>query len=251
MTRRLILALVATGVVSGLLAAFVLQPSFRRALPDALGGGDDTTSQTAPNPFVNVVAKAVGAKVAVYNQPSDDGGPPKAELANPNEVGAPLVFLVQEERAGWYQVLLPTRPNGSRGWVRASDVTTSEHEYRIEIKLAAHRITVFHRDGVFLDAPVGVGKGATPTPLGAYYTKELLQPPNPNTAYGHYAYGLSGYSNVLTDFAGGDGVVGIHGTNDPSTIGKDVSHGCIRMTNENITRLARSLPLGVPVVIHP
>jgi lipoprotein-anchoring transpeptidase ErfK/SrfK len=62
---------------------------------------------------------------------------------------------------------------------------------------------------------------------------------------------LSGYSNVLTDFAGGDGVVGIHGTNDPSTIGKDVSHGCIRMTNENITKLAKSLPLGVPVVIQP
>ena len=60
-------------------------------------------------------------------------------------------------------------------------------------------------------------RGRRPTPIGVFYTKELLQPPNPNTAYGAYAYGLSGYSNVLTDFAGGDGVVGIHGTNDPST----------------------------------
>jgi lipoprotein-anchoring transpeptidase ErfK/SrfK len=143
------------------------------------------------------------------------------------------------------------RPNGSTGWVRAADVTLKRHEYRIEIELAAHLITVYHRDGIFLQEPVGVGKGPTPSPIGVFYTKELLQPPNPNTAYGAYAYGLSGYSNVLTDFAGGDGVVGIHGTNDPSSIGKDVSHGCIRMSNAGITRLAETLPLGVPVVIRP
>jgi lipoprotein-anchoring transpeptidase ErfK/SrfK len=56
---------------------------------------------------------------------------------------------------------------------------------------------------------------------------------------------------VLTSFAGGDGVIGIHGTNDPSSIGTDVSHGCIRMSNEGITRLAKVLPLGTPVEILP
>jgi lipoprotein-anchoring transpeptidase ErfK/SrfK len=158
---------------------------------------------------------------------------------------------VQDQKEGWLNVLLPVRPNGTTGWIRATDVTTSQHEYRIEIELAAHKITVYHRDGVFLQEPVGVGRGPTPTPVGVFYTKELLQPPNPNTAYGTYAYGLSGYSNVLTDFAGGDGLVGIHGTNDPKTLGTDVSHGCIRMSNAAITRLAKSLPLGVPVVIRP
>ena len=54
---------------------------------------------------------------------------------------------------------------------------------------------------------------------------------------------------MLTSFAGGDGVIGIHGTNDPSTLGKDVSHGCIRMSNSGITKLAKILPLGVPVQI--
>jgi lipoprotein-anchoring transpeptidase ErfK/SrfK len=42
-------------------------------------------------------------------------------------------------------------------------------------------------------------------------------------------------------------VIGIHGTNDPSGLGKDVSHGCIRMSNTGINKLARILPLGVPV----
>jgi lipoprotein-anchoring transpeptidase ErfK/SrfK len=79
----------------------------------------------------------------------------------------------------------------------------------------------------------------------------LLQPPDPNGVYGAFAYGLSGFSNVLTSFAGGEGVVGIHGTNDPSSIGKDVSAGCIRMSNEGIKKLAARLPLGVPVEIKP
>lgn len=67
--------------------------------------------------------------------------------------------------------------------------------------------------------------------------------------YGPYAYGLSGFSNVLTEFNGGDGVIGIHGTNDPSSIGRDVSHRCIRMSNTGITTLAAILPLGTPVEI--
>jgi lipoprotein-anchoring transpeptidase ErfK/SrfK len=189
-------------------------------------------------------------KVTVFSQP-DDHGPVKVELSNPTENGLPEVFVVVTQRPGWYRVLLPIRPNASLGFVRATDVTTTTHEYKIVVELAAHRITVYHRDGVFLQAPIGVGRGPTPTPTGVFYTKELLKPPDPNSAYGVYAFGLSGFSNVLTDFAGGDGVVGLHGTNDPKTIGKDVSHGCIRMTNENITRLAKSLPLGVPVVIRP
>jgi lipoprotein-anchoring transpeptidase ErfK/SrfK len=248
MSRRLILAVVVTGVSSGLFAALVLRPSLG-SLPSVLGRRD-SPSGTAPNPYVHVVAQASGPNVDVFAQP-DANATATMKLANPTEDGAPLVFLVQAEKGGWLQVLLPVRPNGSTGWIRATDVVTKRHEYRIVIELTAHRITVFNRDGVFLQEPVGVGKGPTPTPVGVFYTKELLQPPNPDTAYGAYAYGLSGYSNVLTDFAGGDGVVGIHGTNDPSTIGKDVSHGCIRMSNDGITRMAKILPLGVPVVIEP
>jgi len=98
--------------------------------------------------------------------------------------------------------------------------------------------------------PVGVGTNATPTPGDLYYVKELLPPPEPNGPYGAYAYGLSGFSNQVTSFAGGEGVIGIHGTNDPSSIGKDVSFGCIRMSDAGITRLAGRLPLGTPVEIR-
>jgi lipoprotein-anchoring transpeptidase ErfK/SrfK len=119
------------------------------------------------------------------------------------------------------------------------------------VELGAHRITVFKGSSIVDREPVGVGKAQTPTPGGVYYTKELLRPVNPNGVYGPFAYQLSGFSDVLTRFNGGTGVIGIHGTNEPWLLGKDVSHGCIRMSNAGITRLAHLLPLGVPVEIRP
>ena len=252
MSRRLTAALILTGALSGLIAALIFRPNLSSVLPGSLGGESElrASDEPPPNPYLHLVAQGIGKEVAVYGQPSELH-PPKMRLANPTEIGVPVTFLVKKQKAGWYLALLPVRPNGTTGWIKSSEVKTTRHEYRIEISLSQHRVTVFNRDGVFLSEPVGIGKGPTPTPIGTFYTKELLKPPNPDTAYGAYAYGLSGYSNVLTDFADGDGVVGLHGTNDPAALGKDVSHGCIRMSNAGITRLAKTLPLGVPVIIEP
>ena len=182
----------------------------------------------------------------MYDQPN---GEVKTSLSNPNENGAPLTFLQREQRASWVRVLLPVRPNGSEGWINTNDVRLTSHRYKIKVELTTHRLTVTDGDKTILDTPVGIGTKDTPTPGGLYYTKELLQPPDPNTVYGHFVYGLSGFSNVITSFQGGEGVIGIHGTNDPSTIGKDASKGCLRISNEAITMLAKRLPLGVPVEI--
>ena len=197
---------------------------------------------------ISTVAQASGAAVAIYDNPGADR--PTQSLTNPQPTGAPLVFLVQDDQGDWLHVLLPVRPNGSTGWIRRTDVTISQHTFRIVVQLSAHWITVYQGPTIIDHEPIGVGTHDTPTPGGLYYTKELLQPPDPNGPYGPYAYGLSGYSNVLTSFAGGDGVIGIHGTNDPSLLGKDVSHGCIRMSNDGIEKLAAILPLGVPVDIQ-
>lgn len=196
----------------------------------------------------SVVATAVPAQVQVYATASEDE--PTTVLDNPNENGAPLVFLVDEDHGDWLEVLLPIRPNGSTGFIRAADVTVADNPYRIDVELAEHRLVVTKGDEVIADEPIGVGTASTPTPGGRYYVKELLQPPDPSGSYGPYAYGLSGFSNELEEFNGGDGVIGIHGTNEPELIGTDVSHGCIRMSNDAITALAGELPLGTPVHIE-
>jgi len=102
---------------------------------------------------------------------------------------------------------------------------------------------------VLLQEPVAIGASDTPTPTGKYYLRVLLEAPDPDTVYGPYAYGLSGHSNVLEEFNGGDGELGIHGNNDASVLGQSITHGCIRMSNDGITRLTKILPLGTPVEI--
>ncbi|MGI9033925.1 MAG: L,D-transpeptidase [Acidimicrobiales bacterium] len=212
-----------------------------------------TSPPTTTQPL-NVVATARVPSVGVWDSPGQ--GDAARRLDNPTKpYGTPLVFLVREQEPDWLRVLLPVRPNGSMGWIRRADVDMATHDYRIKVELGAHRITVWKGNAIFDQEPIGVGTNDTPTPGGLYYTKELLQPVDsrgrliPDGPYGPYAYGLSGYSDVLYNFAGGDGVIGIHGTNDPTSVGQDVSHGCIRMTNDAITRLATTLPIGVPVEI--
>jgi lipoprotein-anchoring transpeptidase ErfK/SrfK len=243
MSRAPAIALAVVAIVAGLAGALVGTPWN----DDANSALVDNPQPTAPiQTSLSIVATAIGPSVTVYEQPD---GAVKTDLPNPNENGAPLTFLQREEVNGWVRVLLPVRPNGSEGWVQRKAVRLTSHYYKIKVELAAHRLTVTERGETILDTPVGVGTTDTPTPGGLYYTKELLQPPDPNGAYGHYTYGLSGFSNVIFNFQGVDGVIGIHGTNDPSSIGKDVSHGCLRISNEAITMLAKRLPLGVPVEI--
>jgi hypothetical protein len=111
------------------------------------------------------------------------------------------------------------------------------------------RFEVFNLCKRIAGYPIAVGMRDTPTPRGTFFLNSLLKPPDHNSVYGVLAFGLSAYSNVIRDWTWG-GVVGIHGTNDPSSIGHRVSHGCIRLQNAAIRKLARLLPLGTLVKIH-
>jgi lipoprotein-anchoring transpeptidase ErfK/SrfK len=227
--------------------------------PRVLSKPDKTaapTTTTVP-PFSSQIAEASVPEVQVFDAPeapapSRSYQNPWHVNDNPAEPTVPLVFLVEEERDdGWLRVLLPERPNGSTGWVRATDVSVTTTRYHITVGLAAHQITVFDGESVILQEPVAIGKPATPTPPGKYYIRVLLQSTSPSSVYGPFAYGLSAHSDVLTSFNGGDGEVGIHGNNDASVLGQSVSNGCVRMSNDGITRLTQLLPLGTPVEIVP
>lgn len=246
--------------LAGLVAGFVLVASGCSGSRPTMAAPKATTKAAASStlaptttlgPGVSLVATATIPKVNVYLIP-DAKTQPGHVLANPNENGAPLVFLVQERKADWVHVYLPVRPNGANGWVRAQDVTIQENPYHIIVSASQHLLTLKKNDVVQQTFKVGIGRDQYPTPGGIYYIKELLQPPNPAGDYGPYAYGLSGFTEVaaLANFAGGQGVIGIHGTNDPASVGSNVSHGCIRMYNADITTLSKILPLGTPVTIE-
>jgi lipoprotein-anchoring transpeptidase ErfK/SrfK len=223
-----------------------------------------TAAPSADQSYIATVKPTI-TKVDVYDAPTTTTKPARTFdnpwLYDPSVPTStvPQVFLVKQQRSsGWVQVLLPVRPNGSTGWVKASDVTLTANPYRISVALGAHTITVNKGNEVIYTGPVAVGATdpplpdvgkPTPTPTGDYYLRVLLQAPDPNTVYGPYAYGLSSHSDALDTYAGGDAEVGIHGNDDASVLGKNITHGCIRMDNAAITMLAKQLPLGTPVSV--
>jgi lipoprotein-anchoring transpeptidase ErfK/SrfK len=186
-----------------------------------------------------------GGEVAVFAQP--DAPQPQTSITNPQSAEGlnvgPVVFLAKgpvDPTADWLEVHLPIRPNNSTGWVRRADVSLTAHNFRIDVMLSAHKIRVYEGRQRVIDEPIGVGTEQTPTPGGTFYIRSLIASTDP--AYGTYAFGLSGFSEVHETFNGGPGDIGIHGTNDPSTIGTDVSNGCIRLVDEVVIRLATLLP---------
>jgi len=206
----------------------------------------DTNIHLAGPPFQAVDVTV--PKIGIYDSPTAPA--PLISMSNKTEHGLARIFLVEGQDGDRYRVLLPVRPNGAVGWVRASDVEVSEINYWIQVSTSARTITVRNGDQVVLQQPVAVGTGGTPTPIGTFYLTEVVRPIW-QPYYGPYAYTTSAHSDVLTSFMGGDGTVGLHGTNEAGSIGRAASHGCIRMSNSGITTLAGMLPLGTPLFVLP
>lgn len=206
-------------------------------------------SEPAPEADQTPVAQAVGPTVVAYDRP-DEAAAALETFDNPTRPGVPLVFqAIDLSTEGWVEVLLPIRPNGSTGWIRSDDVSITYNPYRIDIDVESYELTVFRDGDEIMTTVIAIGTGDTPTPVGNFYLIELLRTNDESGPYGPFAYGLSGYSETLTTFNGGEGIIGIHGTNRPDLLGTDVSHGCIRVPNDVIVSMTDYLPLGTPITI--
>ena len=150
----------------------------------------------------------------------------------------------------WFRVRLPILPNNSTGWVLADSLTTSRP---VSTYLVIYRklftATLYRHGRAIFTTRVGVGKPYWPTPSGDFYVREILTGYG-DPFYGPVAFGTSARSAVLTDWEGGGGVIGIHGTNSPQILPGRVSHGCVRMNNDSVLRLLRLMQLGTPVAIR-
>lgn len=106
----------------------------------------------------------------------------------------------------------------------------------IDVSTSKHQLKLFNGNRLIKSYPIGVGKILSPTPTGTYtiVNKQL----NPGGPFGSLWMGLSKPH------------YGIHGTNKPNSIGKNVSHGCIRMHNHDVLELSSRVPIGTWVAIH-
>jgi lipoprotein-anchoring transpeptidase ErfK/SrfK len=243
----------------------------------AVRGSPDSSPPATPGPAVPALAPAPAAAFEIGEPvPPGDGthesrwAPvrrPVAARARPDR-GARVVarlrtrtperttsiVLAIGRRQGddgriWVRVRLPVLPNGSTGWVPRSalggygTVLT-----RLVVDRSRLTATLLRAGRRVLTAPVGIGRAASPTPAGEFYVRNRVTRYR-SAFYGPIAFGTSARSPTLTDWPGG-GFVGIHGTNQPALIPGRVSHGCIRMRNADIRRLAREMLPGTPITIR-
>jgi lipoprotein-anchoring transpeptidase ErfK/SrfK len=220
--------------------------SAARSEPPSGGARSEPSSGGARSAAGAKIASVKGSRITVYRSKA---GVARRTITSPNDYGVTRVFLVDRAEGAWLRVLLPIRPNGSKGWIKATDVTLTEIAHRVEIDRGAFRFTVYDGDRAVRTGKVATGEAGTPTPPGRYFFTELVKPVGDGGAYGAYAFGLSGFSPALKSFAGGPGQLAVHGTNKPSAIGTRASHGCVRISNDDITWMAKNLAIGTPVVI--
>ena len=194
------------------------------------------------------VADVIVPRIGVYDSPT--AATPLTSLSIKTDHGVARVFLIEGQDGNRWRVLLPLRPNGAVGWVNTTDVITYDVNYWVRVSTSARTMTVGNGDQSVMQEPVAVGTGGTPTPLGTFYLTELVKPIY-QPYLGPFAYTTSAHSDVFYSFMGGDGTVGVHGTDAPGSIGRAVSHGCIRLSNGAITKLAGLLPLGTPLFVEP
>jgi len=167
---------------------------------------------------------------------------------------AQIYTVLREQRAEsgvvWAKISLARRPNGVTGWVPIESLGPLNIVYGLlVINRSRLSATLYNRQGhAIWTAPVGIGRPALPTPPGHFYVLEKLQAIG-DGEYGPYALGTSAYAPTLSEWPGG-GVVGIHGTDEPSLIPGRPSHGCIRVRNAAITKLWQLIQIGTRIDIR-
>ena len=216
-------------------------PAFVPPEPEALSGVDRLA-------FWSPVKRATSVRTRADRSAAVIG-----RLSTRTPEGTRNLVLVLDRRrdaggALWVRARLPILENDAAGWVPRSALggygTVSTH---LVVDVAKLTATLYRRGKQVFEARVGVGRPENPTPTGEFYIRNKLTR-YANAFYGPVAFGTSARSATLTDWPGG-GFVGIHGTNRPDLLPGRVSHGCIRLRNDDILALERLMPIGTPLTI--
>lgn len=197
-------------------------------------------SGTLDQPRVAVLAKpkAGSRRIAVLNEFRPDFRPTYV-------LALSQVTNRKTGEATWYRISLPGRPNGRSGWVRASSIEIRPVRKRLFVDRGERRFEFWDGNTLVRTGKVAVGARGAETPTGLFYVQSKFVPSA--AILGAFAFETSAYSK-LTDWPGG-GVVGVHGTPWPWLLGQAVSHGCVRLHNDDVNFLRSRLPEGTPIKI--
>jgi lipoprotein-anchoring transpeptidase ErfK/SrfK len=250
-TALLVLFLAACSTGTGLPASTTgaPEPSTTVGQPTTTLAQTTTTTDPAAVPDGWTLSAKATSPLEVFDSP--DATEPFVVLEPFTNLGSVrVVHVINGPFAGWAEVLVPVRPNGTTGWVREADVEFFQVERRVVVDLSERTLVVLKAGKVEATSKVAIGRPTNATPPGSYFVTDSVILSNPNGPWGPHAFGLSAFSETITEFNGDDAVVGIHGTNAPNSIGYARSLGCVRVPNEFAKRLATLISAGVPVDIQ-
>ena len=132
-------------------------------------------------------------------------------------VGLTQVTHPTTKEPTWYRISIPGRPNGKTGWIPAGSVELRSMEKRLFVDRSERRFEFWDGDRLVRRGKVAVGAPGAETSTGLW----------------------------------GGGVVGVHGTPGPWLLGKNVSHGCMRLHKDDVRWLRARMPVGTPIkIVH-
>ncbi|KRB77393.1 hypothetical protein ASE01_11795 [Nocardioides sp. Root190] len=205
-----------------------------------------TTIKAAPrDPRPNKVPKGTVVHpkrtVALYDAPD---GTPFAKIAA-KQFGDTWLPVITRNR-DWVQVLLPSKPNGSTGWIRSKELEEAHSRFLVKVHLGARTLQLFEDNREVGTWTVAIGAPDTPTPTGRTFVLGHIT--DDKQPFSPVILPLGNHSDTLDSYGGGPGTVALHGWTDPAVFGKAVSHGCVRVPDDAL-ELLRTIPTGTPVLV--
>lgn len=179
--------------------------------------------------------------LALYDEPD---GTAFAKIG-PKQFGETWLPVITRN-SEWVQVMLPSKPNGSTGWLRTSDVQEAHSRFLVKVHLGARSLELYENNEQVGTWPVAIGAPATPTPTGRTFV--LGQISDEKQPFSPVILPLGSHSDTLDSYGGGPGTVALHGWTDPAVFGQAVSHGCVRVPDDALA-LLRTIPIGTPVLV--
>jgi hypothetical protein len=226
------------------------------------GGSSNGGTATARSLYTPVASAPTGHKppardkgslVALVTHPtamrSAPGGHAFARVTRRTEFGSPEALWVVRRSGRWLGVVSPLAGNGRLGWIAAGTATLNHVDWKLKVSLRTHRLSVFLNGRVMQRYRVAIGAPASPTPSGRFAVTDRLSTGDPSGPYGCCILALSAKApHAIQGWSGGDRIA-IHSTPETWTIGKAISHGCVRLTLAEGRWLLAHIPLGTPTLI--
>ena len=231
-------------------------PAHRRHPTEAKATRAVQAVQPAPAPAIpsgpQLLVHVPGAGIVAHRSPSASSPRAGIVAATSKYYHVPITLWVEDTSANgaWGKVQLPYVWPRIDGWIPLRGLKRVTTGVVVSVDLSEHTVRVYQHGQLRYHVAGATGSAWSPTPTGDYVVTDRV-PFGAGSPLGSFAFGISGIQPRLPSGWSGGNQLAIHGTNDPSSIGRSVSAGCVRVSEWSLAHFEPLLQLGTPVLIRP